>query len=181
MSDIVRLPDGRDAAPEGRFINRELSWLAFNARVLQETENTRHPLLERLRFLAISATNLNEFFMVRVAGLKGQVAAGVTTPSQDGLTPAQQLDAIHREAVALITKQQRAWHELRAEMQAAGVTVAESEDLDDDARAWLDAWFLEQVFPVLTPFAVDATHPFPFIPNTGLCLAVEMIRPADGR
>jgi polyphosphate kinase len=190
LSDnVAQLPTalhaGNDSVPgmtsADRFLNREVSWLAFNWRVLEESANTNHPLLERLRFLSISSTNLNEFFMVRVAGLKGQVTAGVTTPSQDGMTPAQQLAAIRREAKRLIAAQQDRWREVRAALRDAGIAVVLADELDAGEHDWLGDWFQEQIYPVLTSFAVDATHPFPFIPNTGLCLALELSRASDDR
>jgi polyphosphate kinase len=163
-----------------RFINRELSWLAFNTRVLEEAANPRHPLLERLRFVAISASNLDEFYSVRVAGLIGQERAGVATPSSDGLTPGQALAAIHTEALALMGRQRQAWVELRGLLAEAGVIVAEREELSAADRAFLDHWFMDRVFPVLTPLAVDPAHPFPFIANLALCMALKLVREEDG-
>lgn len=168
------------SSPE-RFINRELSWLAFNQRVLDESRNPRHPLLERLRFLSISASNLDEFYMVRVAGLKGMVAAGVMTPSDDGLTPAQQIGRIDQAATELVLEQQRIWASLRDELGTAGIAVLEPETLSDSDRAWLDTEFREQMFPVLTPLALDPAHPFPFIPNLGFTLALKLTRKRDGK
>jgi polyphosphate kinase len=164
-----------------RFINRELSWLAFNERVLEEAENTNHPLLERLRFLSISASNLDEFYMVRVAGLKGQVDAGVVTPSQEGLSPGEQLTAINERAGALMGEQQRIWRSLVSQLRAADVTVVEPSELSADERNWLEDRFMASIFPVLTPLAVDPAHPFPFIPNLGLALAMDLFRASDNR
>jgi polyphosphate kinase len=164
-----------------RFINRELSWLAFNERVLEEAENTNHPLLERLRFLSISASNLDEFYMVRVAGLKGQVDAGVVTPSQEGLSPGEQLTAINERAGALMGEQQRIWRSLVGQLRAADVTVVEPSELSADERNWLEDRFMASIFPVLTPLAVDPAHPFPFIPNLGLALAMDLFRASDNR
>ena len=163
-----------------RFINRELSWLAFNTRVLEEAANPRHPLLERLRFVAISASNLDEFYSVRVAGLIGQERAGISAVSPDGLTPTQQLAAIHTEAQALIALQQSAWQELRGLLHEAGLSVCNPADLTEADRAWLDQWFMERVFPVLTPLAVDPAHPFPFIANLALCMVLKLVREEDG-
>ncbi|MBR0643707.1 RNA degradosome polyphosphate kinase [Plastoroseomonas hellenica] len=168
-------PDSPD-----RFINRELSWLAFNGRVLEEAANTRHPLLERLRFISISASNLDEFYSVRVAGLVGQERAGLTKVSPDGRTPGQQLAAIHAEAEILIEEQQRSWTELSAQLRTAGIAVVQPEELAEADRDWLQDFFMERVFPVLTPLAVDPAHPFPFISNLALCLVFKLVREEDG-
>jgi polyphosphate kinase len=160
--------------PEARYFNRELSWLAFNRRVLEEACNPHHPLLERVRFLSISASNLDEFVMVRVAGLKAHQALGVEEQSADGLTPNQQLLAINAEADRLVTSQHEVWAELQTALDGAGIHVIADEPLDDDAEKWLDVHFREQIFPVLTPQAIDPAHPFPFIPNQGLSLIFEI-------
>jgi polyphosphate kinase len=162
-----------------RFINRELSWLDFNSRVVEEAENPNHPLLERLRFVSISASNLDEFYSVRVAGLIGQAKAGVTAAAADGHTPAQQLAAIKLRAEAILAKQLLVWQELRALLQDAGIAVLEPGSLTDDDRAWLDTYFMERVFPVLTPLAIDPAHPFPFIPNMGLVIALRLVMAED--
>jgi polyphosphate kinase len=180
VNPLERLPTA-ELVGESRFINRELSWLAFNERVLEEAENLGHPLLERLRFVSISASNLDEFYMVRVAGLKGQVRAGVTTPSQDGLTPAQQLVAITQRTNLLMEQQQRCWRDLRAELRTAGITVCSPSELTPDERQWLDQHFMDAIFPVLTPLAIDPAHPFPFIPNRGFALVMQLLRRRDNR
>ncbi|MET4806472.1 polyphosphate kinase [Limibacillus sp. MBR-115] len=178
VASDLPVPDRNSAE---RFINRELSWLAFNERVLEEATNPSHPLLERLRFLSISASNLDEFYMVRVAGLKGQVSADVAMPSQEGMTPAQQLAAINAKAAGLMAHQQRVWVELREELREAGVDVLETKHLTDAERQWLERYFIEEVFPVLTPIAVDPAHPFPFIPNLGFAMVLDLLRREDNK
>ncbi|MEO6198929.1 MAG: RNA degradosome polyphosphate kinase [Sphingomicrobium sp.] len=163
------------AGPEQRYFNRELSWLAFNRRVLEEACNDQHPLLERLRFLSISASNLDEFFMVRVAGLKTHQALGVEARSADGLSPSQQLTAITAEADDLVAQQREVWSDLSVALADSGIEMVAADDmLDSEAEAWLDKHFREQIFPMLTPQAIDPAHPFPFIPNTGLSLLFEL-------
>ena len=168
------VPPPVKAEARPRYFNRELSWLAFNRRVLDEACNANYPLLERLRFLSISANNLDEFFMVRVAGLKAHQLLGVEEHSIDGLTPGQQLAAINTEVDRLVAAQHEVWGTLREALAKAGIRVVGEELLDAKAEAWLDAHFREQIFPVLTPQAIDPAHPFPFIPNKGLTLFFEL-------
>ncbi len=174
--EAVAVPQGPD-----RFYNRELSWLQFNRRVLEEASNKRHPVLERLRFLSIAASNLDEFYMVRAAGVYGQVLAGVTTLSQDGLTPAQQMTEINKFAAGLIASKLDCWHALEEELDTAGIHLVEPDGLTNDERHWLSELFMSHVFPILTPIAIDPAHPFPFILNKGLTLAVWMQRASDGK
>jgi len=157
-------------------LNRELSWLAFNSRVLHEAFDERNPLLERVKFLSIFSTNLDEFYMVRVAGLRGQVRVGIDTPSEDGLTPAEQLDRINRAVAELTAEQQENWVTLEALLAEASIHVLHADQLTDEERAWLEEHFLDHIFPVLTPIAVDPAHPFPFIPNLGFTLGLELVR-----
>lgn len=168
-------PDSPD-----RFINRETSWLAFNIRVLEEAFNQSHPLLERLRFLSISASNLDEFFMVRVAGLRGQVREGVSALSQEGLTAQQQLTMISERALELMAGQQRCWRELTPQLREAGVVVMDHEELTDGDVEWLEDEFRNNIFPILTPLALDPAHPFPFVPNLGFVLCFEL-KQKDGQ
>jgi polyphosphate kinase len=173
-------PDGDMNGPS-RFFNRELSWLGFNWRVLEEAENPRVPLLERLRFLSISATNLDEFYTVRVAGLRELAREGNTAPSIDGLTPTEQLALIDLDARNLLASQQRVFTALRTEMEQTGITLLTRADLSKSDRAHLKDVFFNQVFPVLSPLAIDPAHPFPFLPNEGFALALELERTKDKR
>jgi len=170
-----------DLSGPARFVNREISWLGFNMRVLEEAENPRVPLLERLRFLSISATNLDEFYTVRVAGLRELAQAGNTTPAADGLTPAEQLVLIDADARALMARQQKVVAQLSADLDATGIAIMTQADVGKRDRAFLEKVFLDQVFPVLSPLAIDPAHPFPFIPSEGFALALQLERVADKR
>ena len=175
-ADIQSVPQGPD-----RFYNRELSWLQFNRRVLEEAGNQQHPLLERLRFLSIAAANLDEFYMVRAAGVYGQVSAGISTLSQDGLTPMQQLAAINKFAARLVADKQAIWQTIKTELAGTGIHVLQGDEVTPGQRARLEQLFLTHIFPILTPIAADPAHPFPFILNKGLTIVVEMVRRADGK
>lgn len=185
MNEMSEFADPEASGPDiealrkspARFVNREVSWLQFNMRVLEEAGNVNHPLLERLRFVSISANNLDEFYMVRVAGLKGQMRAGLSKQSADGLTPAEQMEEISTLAQHLQLEQQDHWQNLREELFAQNVVIHEADDLTVDQINYLQKLFREEIFPVLTPIAVDPAHPFPFIPNLGLALAFELKRP----
>ena len=183
MSELAvdRLPPEEGTAavtlhPSQRYINRELSWLAFNERVLEEASNAAHPLLERVRFLSISDSNLDEFYMVRVAGLKELAAGGVPVKSDDGLTPEQQLAAIAEVAAGLVQRQQRCWADLQKRLRAEGISILDHEALTGDDLTWLRQLFIDRLLPVLTPIAIDPAHPFPFIPNRALAMVVELRR-----
>jgi len=180
LPDPITLPKGQINGPQ-RFFNREKSWLAFNWRVLQEAENPRVPLLERVRFVSISAGNLDEFYTVRVAGLRELAQEGSITPSDDGRTPAEQLRLINTDARALMQHQQKVWVALRTEMERKGITVVSRSKLTEADKKHLEGIFLTRVFPVLSPLAIDPAHPFPFIPNEGFALALQMKRVRDGR
>src|SRR5262245_46817696 len=186
MSELAidRLPPDEATAavplrPSQRYINRELSWLAFNERVLEEAGNPGHPLLERVRFLSISDSNLDEFYMVRVAGLKELAASSVPVKSEDGLTPEQQLNAIAEAAGHLVQRQQRCWADLQQRLNAEGIFILDHGALTSSDRAWLRQLFVDRFLPVLTPIAIDPAHPFPFIPNRALAMVLEL-RAGDG-
>ena len=183
MSELAidrSLPDEATPAallpPSQRYINRELSWLAFNERVLEEASNPGHPLLERVRFLSISDSNLDEFYMVRVAALKELAASGLPVKSDDGLTSDQQLAAISEFAAGLVHRQQRCWADLQKRLRAEGISLLDHDTLTGDDRAWLRQLFIDRLLPVLTPIAIDPAHPFPFIPNRALAMVVELRR-----
>lgn len=176
----VELPAGLPEGPQ-RFFNRELSWLSFNWRVLDEARNPRVPLLERLRFVSISATNLDEFYTVRVAGLRELVREGNSTPSDDGLTPAEQLDLIDTDVRRLMIAQQGVWNRLRRDIEEAGIVILSRRNVTRAEQEYLRRYFFDKVFAVLSPLAIDPAHPFPFIPNAGFSLGLELARESDGR
>lgn len=160
--------------PKERFINRELSWIAFNTRVLEEACNTRNPLFERIRFLSISASNLDEFTMVRVAGIMDQIRHGVIKHSKDGLSATEQLTALRKETKHLILNQHRAWLELVAELRKNEVNLISAYDLCDEDLAWVEDYFFSNIFPALTPLSIDPAHPFPFLPTKEIALVFEL-------
>ncbi|MFZ1727815.1 MAG: RNA degradosome polyphosphate kinase [Albidovulum sp.] len=176
----VTLPEAETAGAR-RFFNREQSWLAFNWRVLDEARNPRVPLLERLRFLSISATNLDEFYTVRVAGLRELARAGNAMPADDGRSPTEQLVLINEDARRLMQAQQSCWNKLKREMEAVGIMLLTRGKLTKRDATFAQDYFLNKVFPVLSPLAIDPAHPFPFIPNTGFCLALQLERATDRR
>lgn len=167
-------PAANEANDPDRFVNREFSWLQFNRRVLAQARNANHPLLERVRFLSISATNLDEFFMVRVAGLAGQVREGITTRSADGRTPEQQLEHILLEVARLQDDQQKSYSDLVELMHAQDIEIVRVDGLNAKDKSWLEQRFMESIFPVLTPLSIDPAHPFPFIPNLGFSMAFQL-------
>lgn len=168
------------AASPDRFVNREFSWLQFNRRVLEESQNTCHPLLERVRFLSISADNLDEFFMVRVAGLAGQVREGITTRSADGRTPEEQLHQILLEVARLQQEQHENLGVLLELLKKEGIELVRPDSLSKADKDWVEEHFLDAIYPVMTPLSIDPAHPFPFIPNLGFSIALDLQKLSDG-
>ena len=173
------LPEASDAGDGDNYFNRELSWLGFNERVLAEAENTAYPLLERLRFLSISGSNLDEFMMIRVAGLVGQAQRGIDKVAIDGRTPTQQLAAIRSKLAELSERQQGIWRSLREALAESEIYIADERRIEPQAHDWLANFFLEEILPVITPQALDPAHPFPFVQNEGMGLLFTLTRDAD--
>ncbi|MEM6586172.1 MAG: hypothetical protein AAF692_10495 [Pseudomonadota bacterium] len=176
---VQDLPEAIAADAGERYFNRELSWLSFNERVLAEAENTAYPLLERLRFLSISGSNLDEFMMIRVAGLVGQAQRGIDKLAIDGRTPTQQLVAIRAKLEELSIRQQDIWRTLRHALADSDIHIADEQRIKAEAHDWLENFFLEEILPVITPQALDPAHPFPFVQNEGMGLLFTLTREGD--